>query len=326
METGERGPLQSVVCSTHGLRYDPRTQSGCVRCRAEVGEAPTGAATGPAQRDGPPLVVWLLGIAALAVVALLILGRRDEPPASAQASGAAVPPTASGESNETRRAESVVADAGGAPSRAPAAAEDWPTIEAFGSAEVVDEPEDEVFRVDDLLAPDLESVRFQASANTLTITFEFTRTLESDAFDFGIGIAPATVFVDTDLDPATGESGFAGRGGFERAVASYVGVKYDPDADGFFWAGGMAETPIVAFACSHDVGTVSGYFVDTTFDPADEEALAATTCFGNTLEVRVPYERLGVTAGQTVRLATQEDMGSGTVSQYFLQDVVLTLG
>ena len=38
-----------MVCETHGLRYNPETHNGCVRCRRERGEA---SATPTAATDG----------------------------------------------------------------------------------------------------------------------------------------------------------------------------------------------------------------------------------------------------------------------------------
>ncbi len=37
----------SVVCETHGLRYNPATHDGCVRCRRERGEVTTAPPRGP---------------------------------------------------------------------------------------------------------------------------------------------------------------------------------------------------------------------------------------------------------------------------------------
>lgn len=69
MENEEsRLPVQVVRCEKHGLRYNAATQSGCVRCRRETGEA-----SGARQRTetaNPPVPL----AAALAFTALLLFG------------------------------------------------------------------------------------------------------------------------------------------------------------------------------------------------------------------------------------------------------------
>ncbi|MCP4658810.1 MAG: hypothetical protein GY856_25645 [bacterium] len=61
---------QIVKCEKHGLRYNAATQSGCVRCRREGGEA---ARAGPVRAAGRTTPQGMSLIAALAVSALLIL-------------------------------------------------------------------------------------------------------------------------------------------------------------------------------------------------------------------------------------------------------------
>jgi len=327
-QPADKDQLRSVVCEIHGLRYDPQTRIGCARCRQD---SLSGSTDGAPSRSGPPLVVWILVTGAALLAAIFMFGGDDPIASDASVDSPDLGRSTTSTPRQTTNARGATApatdnfeteDASFPPARAD---DGWPTYEARGSITISDEPEDEPFLLGDYAAPDIDSVRFRAIADELVITFEFTRTLDSHAFEIATALGPGTVFVDTDLDPSTGEKGFAGRVGFERAIHSYVGVKYDADAESFMWVNGLPETPIVEFVCSHDIGTVNGFFLDATFEPDQEEALENTSCFGTTLEVRVPYERLGVSAGQTVRLATEENMGSGKVPQYFLADVLLTL-
>ncbi len=308
----------SVLCERHGLRYNPRTHAGCARCRGVAASA-NPAIKSPA--SGPPLVFWiLLGSAMVAGAVLLFSGGQPEEGAAVATPGSAPdagsPPA---ESPGSPTSEGAGADP------AVASTTDWPTHDAIGEVFIEDQPESEPFMIDDKAAPDLRSVRFRGYNGHLLVTFEFTRGLDDHARDMAVGLVPAVAFLDSDLNESTGEKGFAGRTGFEKAIVGYVGVRYDPDAESYLWTGGQADTPIFDHVCSHDVGTVSGYFLDLSFDPGDPEALENTTCSGTTLTARVPYERLGVVAGQQVRIATEENMGGGNVRQYFLDDALITL-
>jgi hypothetical protein len=316
---------QSVLCEQHGLRYNPHTHFGCVRCRGIA--APTHPAAFNRPSTTPPLVFWLLAGAAVLAVITLVYSNGNELDEFEDGAVVAEQPVTSTLSASTPE---LSADTGDVASAKPASASrpktsDWPTHEGVGEIFIKDKPESEPFLIDGKPAPDLASVRFRGANGHLTVTFEFTGDLERHARDMAVGIAPAVAFLDRDLDASTGEKGFAGRTGFEQAVVGYLGVRYDADSDSYFWAGGQADTEIFDFVCSHDVGTVSGYFLDATYDPDDDDALANTSCSGNTLTARVPYERLGVAAGQTVRIATEENMGGGKVEQYFLDDALLTL-
>jgi hypothetical protein len=333
--SGSEERLRSLVCETHGLRYDPQTQGGCVRCRAESASSASAEAPPTSARAGSglPPIAWLVVAGIVVFLGIRVFGG-DEPAGPEAPGRASGTDTVAGRPAESPRrmaddsGAATIPGAGndGAPASSGSAAGDgWPTYEAVGWITIEDPPEDEPFLLGDLPAPDLDSVSFRAAGGELVITLELTHSVDSYAYDLASGLRPATVFVDSDLDPSTGERGFAGRPGFERAIQSYIGVKYDADADSYWWVNGLPDTPVVDFSCSHDVGTVSGHFLDLTFDPSDEEALDNSSCVGSILEVRVPYERLGVVAGQTVRLATEETMGSGKLPQYFLADVILTL-
>ncbi len=65
----------SVVCESHGLRYNPEIHDGCVRCRRERGESPATAprATGATAAGDAGTNVGSLG-AAVGVALALIAG------------------------------------------------------------------------------------------------------------------------------------------------------------------------------------------------------------------------------------------------------------
>ena len=187
-----------------------------------------------------------------------------------------------------------------------------------------DRPEDEPFMVGDKVAPDVRGVTFNADGDSLLVHIQLEQSISQLAYDFALGFSPAALFFDLDNDSKTGERGFAGRVGFELTLETSVGVRYDRDSDSYFWAGGREAAAIVDFACSHGIEPMVSMPNPGFYRAWDDEPKQNTSCSGNTLSLRVSYDRLGVEPGQVVRIATEESMGSGKVAQYYLDDALLT--
>jgi hypothetical protein len=132
--------------------------------------------------------------------------------------------------------------------------------------------------------------------------------------------AVATVYVDTDDDPATGVTTVFGRKpGFELQLELKACIEYESghacggglgkvQQTGYFGAWGVSRAEGDAFKRVHDI------FWESPRTPLDGKVLTAA----------VPYPELGLTPGKTVRMAVLE-AGAGYDESAFLPEVRLAV-
>ena len=117
------------------------------------------------------------------------------------------------------------------------------------------------------------------------------------------------VFIDTDDNPATGGeiTWAAGRKGYETELDAYSCVQY---ANGEACMGGLggAQTGyFTSYGISAWKKEGGGGSFQSQLMPGSDGS--AGTVAGKTLKVAVPYAKLGLHAGQTIRVAVRESDG-----------------
>jgi hypothetical protein len=117
------------------------------------------------------------------------------------------------------------------------------------------------------------------------------------------------MFIDTDDNPATGGeiTWAAGRKGYDTEVDAYSCLKY---ANGEACMGGLGGKPTGYFT-SYGIQKWKKQGDNGSFEmelmPGSEGSTG--TAAGRTLKVAVPYAKLGLRAGQTIRVAVRESDG-----------------
>jgi hypothetical protein len=118
------------------------------------------------------------------------------------------------------------------------------------------------------------------------------------------------VFIDTDDNPATGGGiTWAGdRKGYEAEVGAYSCIKY---ANGEACMGGLGGQAHTGTFTSYGIKTWKkegdGGSFETQLMPMASDSYG--TAAGKTLKIAVPYAKLGLRPGQTVRVAVRESDG-----------------
>lgn len=113
------------------------------------------------------------------------------------------------------------------------------------------------------------------------------------------------VFIDTDDNPATGGeiTWAAGRKGYDTELDAYSCLKY---ANGEACMGGMSGAHTGNFTSYGIQKWKNGSFAMEVMPGSDG---STGTAVGKVLKVSVPYAKLGVRAGQTIRVAVRESDG-----------------
>jgi hypothetical protein len=115
------------------------------------------------------------------------------------------------------------------------------------------------------------------------------------------------LFIDSDDNPATGGAitWAAERKGYEAELGVASCIKYE---SGEACLGGLGGSPRTGFFSSYNIKTwksaPDGGSFDSQFMGLSD---VGGTVAGKTLKVSVPYEKLGLRGGQTIRIAVREE-------------------